>query len=559
MPIVEVEGQRFEFPDGTTDDVIGQSIRTFFGSQEAPDAVVANAPLAGSVDEPQIDPDILAKAQAARPELAGSQGSEVSRFIEPALTLATGVIAEPIAGLAGIAQSLNPFAEAGAGSEAVQATREALTVQPQTRQGIEGTQAVSETLAPIAEAVSGAEQFLGDAAFEATGSPAIAAAAATLPAATLELIGLKGGSQLARTARATPSAKVVRQAIVEAAPDIQALKSISRAVYKELDSSGVTMKPKVYQGMVDKIVKATRKQGLDPRTTPRAAGAIEVLRDTVGQAPTMTEIDTLRKVAQGVARNIDPTEAALGNKMISEIDDFLDGISPKALNTGDVPSAQISPKFKAARQLWGRARRAELIQEAILKAKDRASGFENGIRVELGKIVNNKKLAKFFPESERMAIRDVIRGNTSQNFAKLVGRFGFSEGRATNVLAALSGVGAGGIAGGGFGAFAVPAIGTVSRKIAQNLTRGRAEFIDAMTRAGTNGKKITEAYLTATPKAKRSAAQLSELLSDPTIDLADLFATKNAIVKESLEIAKGRRAIGAAAGLAASQVPQEQQ
>ena len=36
MPIVEVEGQQFEFPDGTSDEVIGNAIRGHFAGQPEP-------------------------------------------------------------------------------------------------------------------------------------------------------------------------------------------------------------------------------------------------------------------------------------------------------------------------------------------------------------------------------------------------------------------------------------------------------------------------------------------------------------------------------------------
>ena len=66
------------------------------------------------------------------------QGGALSAVAEPIATLVTGAIAEPIAGLAGIAQAINPFAEPGAGVRAIEATREALTFQPRTEAGKAG-------------------------------------------------------------------------------------------------------------------------------------------------------------------------------------------------------------------------------------------------------------------------------------------------------------------------------------------------------------------------------------------------------------------------------------
>tara|TARA_R110000772_G_scaffold14947_3_gene42748 strand:- start:331 stop:2169 length:1839 start_codon:yes stop_codon:yes gene_type:complete len=115
---------------------------------------------------------------------------DIARFAEPALTMASSIVAEPIAGIAGIAQSLNPYAEPGAGARAVEATREALTFEPKTQSGKEGLQVVGETLAPIGEALSAVEEGLGDSVYDITGSPALAAAATSLPTLAGELLGL---------------------------------------------------------------------------------------------------------------------------------------------------------------------------------------------------------------------------------------------------------------------------------------------------------------------------------------------------------------------------------
>ena len=376
----------------------------------------------------------------------------------------------------------------------------------------------------------------------------------------MEVIGLKGGGRIAKSSKKiAPTTREIKKAIIQSSPNPDDLKDVSRAIYKELDSSGVTMRENVFKGLVNKIEKETAKSGLDARVTPKAAGAVDVMRDTLGQTPTMTEIDTLRKVAQGVAKNIDPTEASLGNIMIREIDDFLDMLPPSAFATGKQASGQVGKKYKAARNLWGRARKAELLADAIEKAKSRASGFENGLRVELDKISNNKKLSRFFNIKERELMRDISRGNTAQNFAKLIGRFGFSEGRATNVLSALSGVGAGGFVGGGIGAFAVPAAGTAARKIAKELTANRVKFLEAITKSGSDAEKIAKAYLSTVPKAKRSASQLSELLADPSIDLSVMVNKSDKLLKEAAEIANGRRIIGEAVGLSAASAAASEQ
>jgi len=386
-------------------DVLRQRVASIRGGQDVP---VSDVP-----------------TDAVSPDISGADrgiGRDILGGIEAGGTILSGIVAGPVAGLAGIAQTLNPFAEQGAGAQAVQDVQEALTFQPRTQAGQESLQAVGETLAPVGEALGALEQGLGEATLEATGSPLLATAAATAPTALLELIGFKGVGTLARsTKRVTPSARTIDNAIKKAAPDAETIKNASRALYTELDNSGVRMRPQVFKGMVNKIRKATKKAGLDPRTTPKAAGALEAMQDVVGTSPTLTEIDTLRKVAQAAAKNIDPTEKALGVQIINGIDDFLDQVSPKGLSKGTIDAAEVGAKYKAARQLWGRATKSEKLQDVFETAQQQASGLENGIRIGLNKILNSKKQSKFFSEAEKVAMRNVVKGDVAQNFSKLIG------------------------------------------------------------------------------------------------------------------------------------------
>ena len=492
---------------------------------------------------------------------SGGAGEVALGVGEAALSLGAGIVAEPIAGLAGVAQAINPFAEPGAGAEAVEATRKFLTglAEPETKKGKEFLGAVGEALEPVGEALTKAETFLGDKAFDATGSPALASLASTVPTALMELLGVGVGGKAAKASKkAGPSARQVKRAVVDSSPNIETLKNAARDVYKELDESGAKIKAPVYKNLVDKIERITKKEGLDARITPKAAGAIEILKETVGKAPTLTEIDVLRKVAGKVAKNIDPTESSLGVQIISEIDDFLDKIPPAALAEGPLKASKISPKYRAARQLWGRARRSETIQEAIDKGSRAASGLENGIRNEFNRIINSKK-SKFFPADEIKSMQAVVDGDFTKNMLKHAGKFGVSVDRSgSNLLAFLGG--AGGFVGAGTGGgAAVVGAGTAARAIGKQLAKREAAFVDSVTRAGNNASEIAQAYLTAFPKSKRTSTDLARLFADPQIDISGMLRSKNEIIKEAAEIAEGRRVIGSAIGaLSATTIQNEE-
>lgn len=109
--------------------------------------------------------------------------------LEPAATMVSGAIAEPVAGIAGLAKTITTGAEAGA--ETIGQIQEAMTYQPRTEAGKRGMRAIGETLGPVIEPVGEAVQAVGDIAYRA-GGPIAGAGVVTALAAIPELLGLKG-------------------------------------------------------------------------------------------------------------------------------------------------------------------------------------------------------------------------------------------------------------------------------------------------------------------------------------------------------------------------------
>jgi len=132
--------------------------------------------------------ELQAEAPAQQPT-QNEEGGLVDRFLGPAKTFITGAIAEPIAGVAGLASL--PFVGADQAAQNVEGTREALTFQPKTVQGKIGLQSVAE-FPPVQAFVEGllkSEKFLGDLGFDIAG-PAGGAFGASIPTAVMEALGL---------------------------------------------------------------------------------------------------------------------------------------------------------------------------------------------------------------------------------------------------------------------------------------------------------------------------------------------------------------------------------
>ena len=295
-----------------------------------------------------------------------------------------------------------------------------------------------------------------------------------------------------------------------AAPSIDELKTAAREVYNEIDNLGATVNSSRVTGLARDLSTTIRGEGFNKRIHPKVAAALDEFEKVKGTNQPISNLDTLRKVARSAASSIEPDEARLGSIMVGKVDDFLDNLDQAALVGGNAD--EVGRKFKDARQLWQRARKGDDIEYAFERAKNQASGFENGLRTQFRSILNNKKKMRGYTPEEKAAMEQVVRGGGLENTAKAIGKFGFSEGQATSMLMGSLGVAGGAAVGGSAGAVAVPLIGQVSKNLAQKLTRNNAEMVSQIVRQGKDADGIAKAYFAKVKPENRSASELAELL-----------------------------------------------
>ena len=516
--------------------------------------------MASESDFPQVNVTQPVSKQVT-PKQEPSIGENIIGGIENLASITSGALAEPVAGLKGIYEQVT----GGDSTKAITDVRSMFTYKPRTEAGKNQQQELGEFLSPLGETISIAESFLGDEVLDLTGSPVLASIAHTLPSAALELFGVKGARRAA--AIKSPSEKAIKRALIDSAPDIKKLKNTSRAIFTELDNSGVSIKQSSLKKLERSLDHIAKKEGIRERVTPEAFGAIqEVKKDiSAGNPLSTSQMDELRTIAKNSIVATDPNKARVGSVIVDEIDSFLDNIKPTDIERGaQISATDVGKKYKTARQLWGRAKRSEMIQDAIEMGSSRKAGVEKGIRNELNNLLNRKKSRKFLTGDDVKAIRKVTDGDFKQNFASMVGGMGLKLENSPSIFGGiLSGGGVGAVAstipglGGSIAPIAVGAItvGTISKEIAKKMTRNRANFLKTMSGAGVNAEKITKAYLQAVPKAKRNIADLSDLLIDPDINLSELQNIANETVKDAVNAAKFKRDLlqaGAVIGAGAS-------
>ena len=534
MPITATaQGKTFTFPDGTTPEQMGSAIDEFFANQQGVSQDVGgNGSLGVSPDNvstgtqqvEQVTLDDIDSAFANIPgvptlsEFAAGANRSVAGFLDFIGPDNINAVLE----LSGSNKRIPTFTQAitaPAGSFDQGLTARAAGTAGEIAPAALG---VGQTLRSFAQrlpqfaagetALTGTVRQLG----QSTIGQDIAAGAAAGVGQEVgrEIGGEEGafiGGIVAPLATAIPIRSAAQQAnrlLKQSAPSTESLKETARGIYKSLDDSGISVPAKNFDSLADDVVRTLRREGSDVDLTPKAVAVANRLQSERGADKTLTELDTLRKVAKNAADSADKAEARLGTIAIQKIDDFLDDIGGEVVQGKEAGAA-----FRSARDLWQRARKSEVLEQAMVNAENQASGFENGIRTQFRQILKRIDTGKLkgFTADEREAIKKTVQGTNAGNLARFLGKFGVLDGVTSRSLTTLGGAGLAGAAGGAGAAAAVPLVGQVSSALAQRMTANNARMAQNIIRAGKNANLITNIYFRNTPAKQRSAAELAEL------------------------------------------------
>jgi hypothetical protein len=267
---------------------------------------------------------------------------------------------------------------------------------------------------------------------------------------------------------------------IKGAPAAGDLKSAASQMFQQLDQNGVQVSGQRFGDMAIDLVRKFQKMRANPTLDPKAVAALQELvkaADDVqrsGGGITLSDLHTIRQIAQKSAQSAEGRDKMFSTQIINAIDDMISGLKPGDMVGGADP-AQASKLMFDAISTWGRSRRVGLIEEAIYRAQNVASGPENGLRIEFRKLLQNPDTRKLFTDAERQAIEDVVRGNPVSNLTKLLGKFGFGPNGASNMLGGTIGFGAGSVFGGPVAGMVAAGLGTGARKLSEVLTTKAAE------------------------------------------------------------------------------------
>ena len=276
-------------------------------------------------------------------------------------------------------------------------------------------------------------------------------------------------------------------------PSVDELKTQSRAAYKRATDAGVFFDAKQFDSFVDSLRTNLRDEegktvAVIPELHPKSTAAIAAFERYKGSNKTLNDMDMLRQVAKDAASSIEPADRRIGMILRDKIDDFVESGSDVSVTD----KAGIDA-LKEARDYWSRAKKGEVVEDAIKNAESSRSGFENGLRIEFDKLRRSKKF-RMFSKDEQRAIEDVVKGGPVSNTLRLIGKGAVRGIVSGGIGAGLPGaIGYSAAGGAGLaGALIIPTVGEVGRFAATRATKSAADKASAKMRAGKNPANVRE-------------------------------------------------------------------
>lgn len=173
------DGRLLQFPDGTDPAIIQTTVKKLVAPAPAPEAVDYGLPQGprSPLQQPEAPDANFYKNAAGIGDVAATLGS--------------AAIAEPLAGIAGLAKSITSGPLEG--SNTIDEVRQALTWSPKTETGQNMLQTVGKAAAPVGQWMKKMEDASAESVYQATDSPLAAGVASAFPAAVGEALGLGVG------------------------------------------------------------------------------------------------------------------------------------------------------------------------------------------------------------------------------------------------------------------------------------------------------------------------------------------------------------------------------
>lgn len=347
-------------------------------------------------------------------------------------------------------------------------------------------------------------------------------AMATIPAVTSETAGqLTEGTvaePYARVGGALAGGPTAARVMKSKTPQMPTAKEIkASAGYDDLKEP---MKAaRINKDTYQRIVSDLRAVADDFGMVPEKHGAFKTIllrhQQLAKKGASMHDLEIMRRSLLHAGKDpLNPSAGALSGQLLDQFEKSVRKISSGNVNPVEGAAGdELLNVLDRARETWKIGSAAAVVEKAMEKAQKAASGYENGLRIEFRKILENEKLARQFTPTQKLSMQQVVKGTFKGNMLRLLGGFGIPLDNARNFLGSVIGGGVGGSIGSmvagpmgaAIGGPLLMGIGTAAKAGSNAVTRNQAKLTEALVKAGPKAAEIFAEALKANQSGGREA------------------------------------------------------
>ena len=208
----------------------------------------------------------------------------------------------------------------------------------------------------------------------------------------------------------------------------ESLRAAANEQYAIARAQDVVIKPQSFKEFETGAREIAQNFSMDPLLQPRANVAFDRISNLAGKPVSLSELDNLRKILQGVGESTVGSERDLSRRLVNKLDDYVSSIDPaKNVMIGKGEAKTGIEAFNEGRKLWSRQAKSSKIDEIMRNAElsapqYSASGMENAVRTQFRQLAKNKAEMRGFTAEERKAIEAVAKGGALTNALRMAGK-----------------------------------------------------------------------------------------------------------------------------------------
>jgi hypothetical protein len=319
-------------------------------------------------------------------------------------------------------------------------------------------------------------------------------------------------------ATGAPSARAVVPAVTKTVQpgriSEEALEAASTALYQSPAIKDLRLKPetvtRITADVVAELKSGTRR--FHPRLADKTFGLLDDAAKTPTEFNTGDGIDALHRLLGRVTQGADRNDAAAARAAQKALYDKLEALSDADVEMGS-SAAAASKAFKEARANWSALEKSRTLGVSEDNALNQAAAAGSGANIDNATRQRIKDLIKKGPDGTSRASRsgyttdqiaemqNLVRGDFVGNAARLLGKAA-----PTGVVSGGMSGGAGMLLAGTTGAFGLPAVGWVAKRLGDSMTTAKLSRLQELVRSESPAAKALESSST---KWARSFEDLS--------------------------------------------------